>query len=196
MRRLTNALFAGLALLVLSTVSVTSHAAAMGGNPALLADLAHFAAACTWAGPLFYLALYPGWRTVARRDLTAALHALSRVGLASVGLLFVSGFYSSLLHLQDPPAFIASPYGRVLGVKLGLVFLTIALAGINRFWLLPSFTARGALGLRVALRAELVVLVAIFVATGMLSTSPLPHPGDPLGVLANLQTLWRLLFAR
>ena len=128
-RHLMDALFVGFSIFVLGTVSVTSHAAAMGGNPAMLVDLAHFAAACAWAGPLFYLAIYPGWRTLARGDLTGALRALSRVGLASVGVLVASGLYSSLLHLQDPPAFVASPYGRVLGLKLSLVLLTVGLAG-------------------------------------------------------------------
>lgn len=195
-RRLTNAVFAGLSVLLLGTLSVTSHAASVGGLPALLVDLAHFAAACAWAGPLFYLAIYPAWRTSSKPALESALLGLSRVGLASVVVLFVSGIYSSLLHLQDPPAFVASPYGQTLGIKLVLVFVIIGLAGINRFWLLPNFSSRGASSLKVALRVELVVLAAVFVTTGVLSTSPLPHAGDSPGVLANLQTFWGYLLTR
>ena len=190
-----HALFAVLAASLLGTFSATSHAAAMGGRTPLLVDLAHFAAACAWAGPLLYLALYPGWQGAGRPALGQALANLSRVGLLSVGLLFASGLYSSLLHLQDPPAFVASPYGRVLGVKVGLAVLTVGLAGLNRFWLLPALN-RGSGGLRSALRAETAVLFTIFVATGVLSTSPLPHAGEMTGVLANVQTFWAYLWAR
>ena len=190
-----HALFAVLAVALLGTFSATSHGAAMGGRTPFLVDLAHFAAACAWAGPLFYLALYPGWRGAGAPPLRQALVNLSKVGLLSVGLLFASGLYSSLLHLQDPPAFVASPYGRVLGVKVGLAGLTVGLAGLNRFWLLPAFN-RGTGGLPTALRAETVVLVAVFVATGVLSTSPLPHTGEMTGVLANVQTFWAYLWAR
>ena len=83
----------------------------------------------------------------------------------------------------------------MLGVKVGLALLTVGLAGLNRFWLLPTFGwGRG--GLPTALRAETVVLIAVFVATGVLSTSPLPHAGEMTGVLANVQTFWAYLWAR
>lgn len=111
-------------------------------------------------------------------------------------MLFASGFYSSLLHAQDPPTFIASSYGRALLVKLALVFVIVALAGVNRIWLLPRFTLKRGNGLRTALRAELVVLVTVFVATGILSTRPLPHSGEAPNVGANLQSLWSYLNAR
>jgi putative copper export protein len=194
-RRTPHVLFAALSVALLATFSVTSHAASMGGRTPFLVDLTHFAAACAWAGPLFYLAVYPGWQETGKQPLHQALGNLSSVGLLSVGLLFASGIYSSLLHLQDPPAFVASPYGRVLGVKLFLVFVIVALAGINRVWLLPRFSATGGGSLRMALRAELAVLVTVFVATGVLSTSPLPHSGDLPGVIANLRSFWTYLIA-
>lgn len=194
-RRTLNVLFTALAVAFLATFSFTSHAAAMGGRTPLLIDLAHFSAACAWAGPLFYLAVYPGWRSSGQHTLQQALGNLSKAGLLSVGLLFASGIYSSLLHLQDPPAFVASLYGRVLGVKLFLVFVIVALAGINRVWLLPRFSVTGGGGLRTVLRAELALLVTVFVATGVLSTSPLPHSGDFPGVSANLRSFWTYLIA-
>lgn len=192
-RRVVQPLFIGFSVALLATISVTSHAASMGGHTPFLVDLVHFAAACAWAGPLLYLAVYPGWRLSGQHALQQALGNLSRAGLLSVGLLFASGLYSSLLHLQDPPAFVASPYGRVLGIKLFLVFVIVALAGINRVWLLPRFSTTGRGGLRTALRAELVVLVTVFVVTGVLSTSPLPHSGEMPGVLTNLETFWTYL---
>ena len=195
LRRVSHLLFVAFSVALLATFSVTSHAASMGGRTPLLVDLAHFAAACAWAGPLLYLALYPGWQWTGKGALHQALANLSKVGLLSVGLLFASGLYSSLLHLQDPPAFVASPYGRVLGVKLVLVFVIVALAGINRVWLLPRFSTTNTGGLRAALRAEVALLVTVFVATGLLSTSPLPHSGDMPGVVANLRSFWAYLSA-
>lgn len=192
-RRVVQLLFVGLSVALLATFSVTSHAAAMGGRTPLLVDLAHFAAACAWAGPLLYLAVYPGWRSSGQHALQQALGNLSKAGLLGVGIIFASGLYSSLLHLQNPPAFVASSYGRVLGVKHLLVFVIVALAGVNRVWLLPRFSETGRGGLRTALRAELAVLVTVFVATGVLSTSPLPHSGEIFGVLTNLGAFWTYL---
>lgn len=114
----------------------------------------------------------------------------------SVVLLLASGLYASLLHLQDPPTFVASPYGRALAVKLGLVSMIVGLAGVNRFWLLPRFVARGADGLRTALRVELLLLAAVFVATGVLTTSPLPHSGEASSVLTSVRSLWIYLMTR
>ena len=75
----------------------------------------------------------------------------------------------------------------MLGVEVGL-------AGLNRFRLLPAVNRGG--GLPTNLRAETCVLAAVFVATGVLSTSPLPHSGEMTGVLANVQTFWAYLWAR
>ena len=60
--RVTDALSVLTGVMLLGTFSWTSHAAAMGGTPPLLADLVHFGAATAWAGPILYLALYPHWR--------------------------------------------------------------------------------------------------------------------------------------
>ena len=179
------AVYFGLSLFLLGTFSYTSHAAATGGTPPLVADLAHFVAATVWAGPLFYLAL-SDWRDPYQEGLQAAFRRVSTVGLGSVLTLFASGFYATLVHLQDPVGFATSPYGFVLYAKVFLVLVIVALAAFNRFRLLPAFLNEGSLRLKRTVRAEGVLLVAVFLATGVLTTSALPHGEEHTSAWTNL----------
>ena len=194
-----NYVYVSLSLGLLATFSWTSHAAALGGAPPLLADLAHFTAASAWPGAVFYLALVPDWRSGEQRaDLTKALRRVSALGLACVVLLFLTGSYTSLIHLQNPIHFAASPYGETLLYKLLLVVSIVGLAAYNRLWLLPAFL-RGELICRFqnVLRLEALTLVAVFVITGVLTTSATPHePGIQPTAFENLTTLLRYLGAR
>ena len=182
------AVYFGLSLFLLGTFSYTSHAAATGGTPPLVADLAHFVAATVWAGPLFYLAL-SDWRDPYQEGLQAAFRRVSTVGLGSVLTLFASGFYATLVHLQDPVGFATSPYGFVLYAKVFLVLVIVALAAFNRFRLLPAFLNEGSLRLKRTVRAEGVLLVAVFLATGVLTTSALPHGEEHTSAWTNLVNL-------
>ena len=185
--------YLGLSLFLLGTFSYTSHAAATGGTPPLLADLVHFSAATVWAGPLFYLALVPDWRAPYQTGLQTAFRRVSSLGLLSVVTLFSTGIYGALVHLQDPAGFATSPYGFALYAKVFLVLLIVALAVVNRFRLLPAFLTTGALRLRRAVRIEGVLLVAVFLATGILTTSALPHGAEHTGAWANLVNLIHVL---
>ena len=178
----------GLSLFLLGTFSYTSHAAATGGTPPLVADLAHFVAATVWAGPLFYLAL-SDWRDPYQEGLQAAFRRVSATGLVSVLTLFASGFYATLVHLQDPVGFATSTYGFVLYAKVFLVLVIVALAAFNRFRLLPAFLNEGSLRLKRTVRAEGVLLVAVFLATGVLTTSALPHGEEHTSAWTNLVNL-------
>lgn len=191
-RRLGGWLVGALGLGLLATFSWISHAAAMGGTPPLLADLAHFAAAAAWGGSVLYLALSPAWSEgAARPALVATLRRVSRVGLIAVAALFATGVYATLTHLQDPARFVASPYGFALYAKLALVLAIVGVAAFNRLSLLPAFLRGGAPGrFRTVLRAEALLLVAVFVATGVLTTSALPHgDGATTGAAENLVKL-------
>ena len=113
-------------------------------------------------------------------------------------LLFITGSYTALIHLQNPERFAASPYGQTLLYKLVLVGVIVALAAYNRIWLLPA-SLRGALVSRFqrVLRLEALALIAVFIATGILTTSALPHePGLQSSVWDNLTTLLRALGAQ
>ena len=184
--------YLGLSLFLLGTFSYTSHAAATGGTPPLVTDLAHFAAATVWAGPLFYLAL-SDWRDPYRVGLQAAFRRVSIIGLASVVTLFATGLYATLVHLQDPVSFATSPYGFALYAKVFLILVIVSLAAFNRFRLLPTFLNEGSLRLKRTVRTEGVLLVAVFLVTGVLTTSALPHGEEHTGAWANLVNLIQTL---
>ena len=194
-RRINHALYLSLSLALLATFSWTSHAAAMGGVPPLLADLAHFSAASAWPGAVLYLALVPVWSEPRREMLNRALKRVSALGLACVALLFITGGYTSLIHLQNPERFAASPYGQALIYKLLLVGVIVGLAAYNRFWLLPaSLNGNFMNRFQYMLRLEALTLIAVFIITGILTTSATPHePGVQPTVFENLTALLRYL---
>ena len=136
-----------------------------------------------------------------RAELNQALTRVSALGLACVVLLFVTGAYTSLIHLQNPERFVASPYGQTLLYKVLLVGVIVALAVYNRLWLLPA-SLKGNLTARFqrVMRLEALTLIAVFIVTGVLTTSALPHePGvqpSALNNLTNLAALFRYILQR
>lgn len=196
-RRGPNLSYALLGIVLLGTFSWTSHAAAMGGTPPLLADLLHFSAAALWAGPILYLALHPAWQAHLPA-LRTAFQRVSTVGLVSVVLLTLSGTYTALIHLQEPERFVASPYGLSLGLKLLAFIAIIAVAAINRFRLLPAFMqTESPDSFRSSVRLEAGLLIVVFILTGVLTTSSLPHePGLSPSAIENLMGFIRFLFGK
>ena len=191
-----NGLLGALSLLLLASFSWTSHAAAVGGAAPLLIDLIHFSAAAAWGGSILYLAASRQWSTPELSErYTFSLTRVSQLGLVSVAALGLTGVYSGLLHLSDPASFVRSPYGFALYAKLAFVALSVAVAALNRFKLLPLARRTGRhLGFRNSLRAEALLIVLILAATGVLSTSALPHgPDASNGVLENATRLFTFL---
>ncbi len=177
-------------LLLLFTFSYTSHAAAMAGGWALVTDWLHFVAAGVWSGVILaVLVVGELWLPVRRQQLLAAMRTVSAAGLASVLVVALTGSVSSLFHLAEPERFFGSDYSWALLLKLVLVALTVLLAALNRFRFLPQLEAGRPAGLRRALIIEAVLLVAVFMATGLLTTSSLPHGQDFPGVLENFTRL-------
>ncbi len=176
-RRFSGPLFAVTGLGVLVTFSYLSHAAVQHGAAALVSDLGHFAAAALWGGAVLYTALSPAWGDPAQREvLTRAVRRVSSTGLASVLLLTATGVYAGVLHLGAPVMLTTTPYGRLLSFKLALVAIILGLAAFNRWVYLPALTQRGATrGFARVMRLEALLLLTVFAATGLLTTSPLPH---------------------
>lgn len=166
-----------LGLGLLTTFSALSHGAAMHGAPALFADLAHLSAAVLWGGAILYTALTPAWRDErAGTALVAAMSSVSKIGLGSVALLSATGVYTALLHLGRPDELVTTGYGQTLLLKLALVGVILAVAALNRWWLLPALTRRGQTQpLGGVMKLEATLLLTVFAATGLLTTQPLPH---------------------
>jgi copper transport protein len=161
----------------LFTVSLSSHGAAVTDLelPGTLNDFMHLLAAGVWVGGLFAL-LITLWvaRSVAepdRRGLLAALAArFSIFAGASVGVLVVTGLYSSFLQVTTRRAF-DTPYGSALTLKLALVAALIALAAANLLWVRPRLRdGRGGPWLRRFVTAEVVLAVAVVLTVGVLTS--------------------------
>lgn len=173
---------------VLYSFSAISHAAAMGGLPETLLDWTHFVAASAWAGGLIALVLSPAI-THTPDGLLASINRLSKLGLAAVIVLLLSGVASARLHVDSAAVLTTTSYGQALLVKNALVLITLALAGANRWLFLPAVQklqpafaggavnveVGGARALLTALRYEALVLATVLAATGWLTTQPMPH---------------------
>ena len=102
----------GLALL--TTLSLTSHAAAKPGIGPALSDTLHLLGVVIWGGGLLYFALLP-WKAIRQetetygRLLWKLVERFSTVALVAVGILVASGAVLAFLHVYGLPAFSGSP---------------------------------------------------------------------------------------
>ncbi len=160
------------AALLLMTLTLLSHAAAEGRFLPFLTDWLHVAAATVWTGGLLCLLLVffsgpldalPADRRAKLRERT--VRRFSSAATTAVLILAATGLYAILLHVPDPAALVGTPYGRALLTKLGLLVLLLGIGGTNYF-----LRGRGPFGRLVG--AELVLALAIFVATGFLTSLP------------------------
>ena len=182
-------LLLGAALLL--TFSWTSHGAVMAGWQAMMVDWLHFVSAASWGGAIVYLAVSPIWQHKPPDETTlrVIINRVSTLGLIAVSVLFASGIYSSLLHLSDPPSFARSPYGYALFIKLAFIMIIIMIAAYNRLHLKPNLNTMSQ-QLKTFIRIEAFVLILIFISTGTLTTSALPHSANSsTSVSQNFQTL-------
>jgi putative copper resistance protein D len=163
---------------LVASVALTGHAREETGLVGLLhtaADAAHLLAAGAWLGGLIPLALTA--RRSAPADLAPVLRRFSGMGSLAVAVLIATGLVNAWLLVGTPEALVATPYGRLLGVKLILVALMLLLASANRWWLTPRIASAGAaqdvLHLRGHILAEQVLGLAVLAIVGVLgATAP------------------------
>ena len=107
------------------------------------ADAAHLLAAGAWLGgllPLGYLLALAGRSREHGSNASLALLRFSGMGYTAVLTLVVSGLINTWFLVGSVSALTASPYGLLLLAKLCLFAGMVALAALNRFWLVPSLT--------------------------------------------------------
>lgn len=126
-----------------------------------------------WAGALIPLAF------ALKLDPPAAepfLRRFSKTILPIVGVLAVAGIVLAIIQVQTPSALVATAYGRLLLVKLGLLAILFALAAYNRWRLTGAVEGRDSAARRKLVRSaaiESLVVLAIFgVAAGWRFTPP------------------------
>lgn len=141
-------------------------------------DLVHLSAATAWVGGLVGLVL-----TLSRLAPQRGAEVLARFSTVAGGLVLLVAVTGSLMAwriLRSWGAIVDSPLGRVLIVKVAIVLVVVAVASMNRFWLLPRL-ARGGGDvdlLRRTVRLEAVGLAAVLVLTGFLVERS-PSVDDP-----------------
>lgn len=171
----TLALFAGLGMLF--TLSLASHAAAMGPLrvAAIFSDYLHLLASAVWVGGLFHLALaaYPLYRlqASARGPLLAQIiPRFSTLAMLSVGTLVITGLYSAWAQVTIPAA-LTTPYGLTLLAKLALFVPLLALGAFNLFRVSPRLRGEGraASWLQRTVSVESLLALAIILIVGVLT---------------------------
>jgi putative copper resistance protein D len=177
------------ALGLVTAIAWTGHAGSGIGEFGILqlaADVLHLIAAAAWLGGLVSLALLLAaardgdslaWASAAK-DVTQRFSAL---GIASVGVIFTTGIVNTLILVGSVHALIATDYGRLVLLKIGLFATMLAIAAANRFFLTPGLDPRPGQSPRLApLRQltrnsiiEITLGLAIFAIVGALGTM---HP--------------------
>jgi putative copper resistance protein D len=151
-----RALLLAAAAALAGLLAFVSHAGATPGGAGwlhLASDLVHLLAASAWLGGLPAFAMMLSWSR-GRADpaggafAIAATARFSVLGIVCVGALLASGAINSWELLSGPDDLLATAYGRVLSLKIGLFVAMVAIAAVNRVSLtprLPKTTAMRAL---------------------------------------------------
>src|SRR5215470_14340905 len=141
--RLAHVCTALCGLALLTTLGLTSHAAAKPGLTPVLSEILHLVGVVVWGGGLLYFALLP-WKSIQQetetygRILWKLVERFSTIALIVVCLLITSGAVLAFLHVYGLPAFSTTPYGRILSTKIAVLLLTLGVAGWHLLRLSPA----------------------------------------------------------
>jgi len=157
---------------------LTGHAAgAENRTLALIFDAMHVGAAGAWMGGLALVLYLEARRAGATSLLPELVPAFSRVAMASVTVLVLTGLFSSWSHLQGVAALVTTNYGRILSLKLLLVAVVLGFGARNFRFLTPGLgTDAGDDAMRRSAAIELAVAQIVLIVTAVLvRTSPVGH---------------------
>ena len=133
-----------LCVIELAAATLTTHAAARLDNrtPLLLVEFLHQFGAAIWIGgiPCFVVALNrvqnpQSWRLIGAR--------FSRMSMAGVACIAVSGITMSLGYIGDWEGFYGTAYGVMVGAKIAMFLMLLGLGGGN-FLLIERMRSRSA----------------------------------------------------
>jgi copper transport protein len=164
------------ALLAVALTGAMGHPSAIDPALSMPANAIHLLAVSLWMGGLLVLVL--GRRSDSRfRD--DALR-VSRVALAAVVVIALTGTLQVLLFLPSPRDLVASTYGLLVLGKLAGLGVLVAFGARNRFRLLPPLTAGGPpSALRRAVSAETLVMTAVILLAAFLGYVAPPTSSEP-----------------
>jgi len=179
-----------LVALIIGTFSAANHAAGSLLLPwvAMSVDWLHALAVGFWAGGFVALiivlptALRPYQGDARRRALLAVLRRFSRVATAAVVVVIATGIYSALNWVTRPEDITQTRYGNTLVLKAILVLTLLTVAAAHHIALRPARYRRWSRiiervrSFNQTLRLEAVLIIAVLIAVGMLTASPIPVP--------------------
>jgi len=161
-----------------------------------LTDALHLAAGATWLGGLLGLVVALPSLSGRARDGGLVLARFSEVGAGLLAVLAVTGVLMGSRILGAWAPLVQTSYGRLLLVKVGIALLVAAVAGWNRWRLLPRIGAglghaaqRGAvLAVGRVVRVEAGLLVVLLMVTGLLvNRSPREAPPEVAPVASRVE---------
>lgn len=192
-----------LAAVAAAAMAWAGHAAAVepGGLVAALLDALHLLAAGAWFGALVPLALLLRLASDprgadARPFAVVAIRAFSRLALAMMALVVLTGLANTWFQVGGIPALVGTRYGWLLLVKVALLIPILLIAQHNRSRLLPRLSGDGdtigrpamaRLGRFVAAEAGLALLI-LLITTGLSLSPPAVH--DPIRWPFSLRYSW------
>jgi copper transport protein len=161
------------ALAILASFGVVGHAATLGPVTSLTVIL-HLMAAAWWLGGL--LLLFAAGARSANGEGALLLSRFSRQAIWIVAALVLAASATAALLLDwrfDP----AQTYHRGIAAKAGFTAVLIALAGLNRFVIVPRLTRVEGAGrwLQRIIAAELAVILGVLATTAWLTSFHSPH---------------------
>jgi putative copper resistance protein D len=171
----------GSAVALVAAIAWTGHAGSTPGalgDLHLAADALHLCGAAVWTGGLIVLALVlralPGPRASGEPALQLnVIRRFSSLGIASVAALVISGMINAWVLVGSFHALLVTDYGWILMLKLAVVLVMVALAGVNRLWLTPRLALSEGNALGPLMRntvAEIVLAMFVFAIVGLLGT--------------------------
>jgi len=156
-------------ILAFATFSLKSHAASLNNPLAVVSDVVHLTAMSAWFGgllPLFVL--------LRRSNLPPALLVprFTRVALASVSILALTGLYNGLVQVRTLDALTTTSYGLTLIAKVAIFGVLVGLGALNFLVLTPRFrkdSPKTTRQMRISIRFELLLGIGLLATVGILT---------------------------
>lgn len=172
-------------------IAWTGHAGSTAGDLGILhlaSDVLHLWAASAWIGGL--VQLVPLLRSSSSNQTSGwhklELNAISRfsmLGIVAVTTLVLSGAINAWIIVGTWQVLLATAYGQLLLVKVAVVVVMVAFAGVNRLWLTPQLASTAApdpdASQQLARNSviEIALGLAVFAIVGALGLQhPMIHP--------------------
>jgi len=182
-----------LAALALGLVAAAGHAAAVtpDAEGAMTVDLLHVLATGIWVGGLLPLGALLARASRedgadARPYAVRAARRFSRIALACVVVVILSGVGNAIVHIGGVPAVVGTAYGRLLLLKLAILVPILLLGVLNRRALIPRLSGEAVSVGRPAMRAlaravfaESALALALLAVVAVMSVTPPGRHEDP-----------------